>query len=296
MTACSAGPSEVPAATTLAAALQRRAALWPRPKLEIGRLESGWMTVAAFAASPDALADQLAYQGSFAANVDARSRATFLIADYAHALAGAVVPLFVGEGLVPPLAPERWGLRFEEERHVHDGHDSLQRQPAFRLLDAEDGADPAGAMDGDAGPEALAARLRLGLEAHLAPLITALAGSSGIAPSALWRLAGDAFGAAFLAAGRRLGCADAARAAALKVLKQPGSPLANPQMQFVDVVLRDPADPDRILAAVTLRARGGCCRFYLVEGGSLCSTCVLHDRETQVRLVETALRRRAAGG
>jgi hypothetical protein len=59
----------------------------------------------------------------------------------------------------------------------------------------------------------------------------------------------------------------------MTVLKYPGSPLYNRQLHFFDLTLRD--ERQRELLTWTFRARGGCCRYYTVEDGTLCETCVL---------------------
>jgi hypothetical protein len=76
------------------------------------------------------------------------------------------------------------------------------------------------------------------------------------------------------------------------VLTPPGSPLANRQLHSIEVTLRDDACPERVLASYTFRARGGCCRFYRAEGGSLCSTCVLQPPAERERILQAAMRRK----
>ena len=69
-----------------------------------------------------------------------------------------------------------------------------------------------------------------------------------------------------------------------------GSPLANRQMHYFDIVIRDPADSDRILASRSFRSRGGCCRYYTSREGKLCTTCVLLDPADRDRNLEAKLR------
>ena len=63
-------------------------------------------------------------------------------------------------------------------------------------------------------------------------------------------------------------------------------------MHYFDIEVRDESQPDRVLMCITYRAPGGCCRFYTVEGGHLCSTCVLHDPEGRYAKLEAKLRNR----
>lgn len=108
----------------------------------------------------------------------------------------------------------------------------------------------------------------------------------------MWRLVGDSVSAVFLETGRTLGCEERAMTEALVVLKQPGSPLANRQMHYFDIVIRAPDDPGRVLARRTFRSRGGCCRYYTSREGRLCTTCVLLDPRERDRNLEAALRAR----
>ncbi|WP_442580069.1 (2Fe-2S)-binding protein [Mesorhizobium sp. ASY16-5R] len=76
----------------------------------------------------------------------------------------------------------------------------------------------------------------------------------------------------------------------MTILKQPGSPLFNRQLHYFDLTLRD--EGQRELLSWTFRARGGCCRFYTVEGGKLCSTCVLKNAAERDNELLDAMRRR----
>ena len=81
-----------------------------------------------------------------------------------------------------------------------------------------------------------------------------------------------------------------ARRDALSILKQPSSPLANPQLAYLELTLPDPSRPDRPLATRTVRARGGCCRYYTVAGGERCATCVLWRPQERDRRILEAMR------
>ena len=281
----------------LAQALAARSALWKEPRTELGALEPGWVTAAALFADDAALDDQLDYQGSFDAGVDQKSRAAFLMSDYCAMFAMTAVPPFVGAGLVPDLAASNYALRFYTTTMEHDGHTAEVRRAHVRFLspafstERENHAAHADAKALCSRPE-LCEAFRRGVEDHFSPLIEARNRKTRLPRSAMWRLVGDALAAAFLEAGRRYGCLDDAKAMALAVLKQPGSPLKNRQMHFLDIAVHDDACPDRVLATHTFRARGGCCRYYLIEGRKLCSTCVLQKPATRDRLLQNAIRRR----
>ena len=123
---------------------------------------------------------------------------------------------------------------------------------------------------------ALCERLRMMAEAHFTPLVEVLHAKTSLSRNALWRLVGDAL-AVFLDAGQRFDRLDDAKATAMAILKQPGSPLANRQMHYFDVNVRDETEPDaypglrgpsgRAAAAVAttrsradICARPACCR------------------------------------
>ncbi|ODN72161.1 IucA/IucC family C-terminal-domain containing protein [Methylobrevis pamukkalensis] len=196
---------------------------------------------------------------------------------------------------MPDLSLGAVGLRFHRHEVERDGRVFAERRADLRFLEPRSGQGLAEPFDGaDTGSRRAhrLTRFRQTLEDHMAPVIARLHARTGLARSALWRLVGDAFAARFLEAGRHFGRLDAAKADALAVLKHPGSPLANGQLHFFDITIHDDAEPDRVLAASTFRSRGGCCRFYLTEGGALCTTCVLQDPATRDATIRAAMRRR----
>ena len=281
----------------LDAALAARLAFWPSPRTDFGTLEPGWVTAAALFADEAALDDHLAYQGSFDEAADQKSRAAFLMCDYCAMFAMTAVPLLVGAGLVPDLRPSNVALQFYSATVEHDGVTAEVRRAHVRLLSraffTEKLSDAAHAdaavLQDRAG---LCAGFREGVEDHFTGLIEALNDRTKLARSAMWRLVGDALAATFLEAGRRYGCLEDAKAMALAVLKHPGSPLKNRQLHFLDVAGADDACPGRVVATHTFRARGGCCRYYLLDGRKLCSTCVLHEPAARERLLQNVMRRR----
>lgn len=281
----------------LPAALAAQMQLWPEPRTGVGALEPGWLTAAALFADDAALDDHLEYQGSFDKGVDRKSCAAFLLSDYCAMFAMTAVPLLVGAGMAPDFSPSHYALRFYTKPVEHDGHTNVVRRADVRFLRfafSTDRDSNAAHPDASALPhrDALCDCFRRGVEDHFRPLIEALNGKTGLPRSAMWRLVGDALGVAFLEAGRRYDCLDEAKATAMTVLKQPGSPLKNRQMHFLDISLRDDGCPDRIRATYTFRARGGCCRYYLIEGRKLCTTCVLQEPATRDRLLQNLMRRR----
>ena len=178
---------------------------------------------------------------------------------------------------------------------MHDGRTVEGRTARVRFLSAAfhtEHESHAGFADAKAVLDrtGLRARFRLGVD-HFRPLIDRLHGKSGLSRNALWRLTGNSVAALFLDAGQRFERELEARADAMAILKQPGSPLTNRQMHYFDLAVHDDEHPERVLLARSFRARGGCCRFYLAEGGMLCSTCVLLDPAERDRALVDAMRR-----
>jgi FhuF 2Fe-2S C-terminal domain len=275
-----------PAESPLAAALAAQGVFWPEPRVDVGPLEPGWMTAASLFANHAAIEDQLAYQASFFTRVDRKSSAAFLLSDYLSMFCVTAVPPLVGDGMVPDFAPDRYAMKFYSRPFEHDGRTAVMRRAHVRFLS------DAVVAQGGLGDVALHTAFRDAAIAHLTPLVETLNARTGLPRSAMWRLVADALAVAFLDAGRRHERLDEAKAAAMAVLKHPGSPLTNRQLHYFDVTLRDDACPDRVLASYTFRARGGCCRFYRAEGGHLCSTCVLQTPAERERILKAGMRRK----
>ncbi len=277
---------DMPAHSPLAAALAAQRAFWPEPCVDVGPLEPGWMTASALFANDAAIEDQLAYQASFFTRVDRRSAAAFLLSDYLSMFCVTAVPPLVGHGLVPDFAPDRYAMKFYSRPFEHDGRTAVMRRAHVRFLS------DAIVAQGGLGDVALHTAFREAVIAHFTPLLEMLNARTGLPRSAMWRLVADALAVAFLDAGHRYERLDEAKAAAMAVLKHPGSPLTNRQLHYFDVTLRDETCPERVLASYTFRARGGCCRFYRAEGGHLCSTCVLQTPAERERILAAGMRRK----
>lgn len=280
--------TRVASAEILHDALRSCQRFWPSPELVLDeRDERHWMPCRRL--SEDAQVDDLlAYQRSFTPDLDRKGQAAYAIGDVSHMLATAVVPLFVGFRMVPSLSLSALRIGFDTRSIKHRDGSAMERLWRIRFgladLETDDGglADKLGI---EATPD-LAGVLRRSIEMLLAPLVQALHRRSGLSRNALWRLVTDSFSQLFLDAGRRFGRVEKAKADAMLVLKAPGSPLANRQMHFFDIEICSSEKPGRILASVAFRARGGCCRYYTVEGGHLCATCVLQnpaERDAKLR-------------
>ncbi|HEV7326705.1 MAG TPA: (2Fe-2S)-binding protein [Bosea sp. (in: a-proteobacteria)] len=268
-------------------ALAAQAALSPDVSAEFAGLEPGWITAENFFRDSGAIEKFLDYEGSFNPGTDRKACAAFLITDYAFIFSLASVPVFASSGILPDCSPERMALQFYQRRQEHDGHAHEVRRahvrylsPAFstRKGDAACHPDARGLFDQTAHCELF----RRAIEDHFRPLIEVLWVRTKLARTALWRLVADAVAARFLEVGRQLGYLEEAKASAMAILKQPGSPLNNRQLHYFELSV---LDRDQRAISYDFRSRGGCCRYYTVDGGKLCSTCVLkHPKERDAEL------------
>ncbi|HWU16783.1 MAG TPA: ferric iron reductase [Devosia sp.] len=245
-----------------------------------GPVQDGWTTAQAFFDDASAVGAFLEYERSHYRHMDAKTCAALMMIDYCYVFMFATIPLIAGSGLVPDLSPQNVALRMFTARHEHDGESHDVRRADVRFLSKgffTDNVSLAGHRDAALAADrgALCDAYRRGIEAHFTPLINVLVQATGLAPAALWRLVADAIAGVWLEVGRHLGCVDQARVDAMRVVKHLGSPLYNRQLHFFDLTLHD--DQNKALGSWTFRARGGCCRFYTVVEGALCSTCVLKE-------------------
>lgn len=258
-------------------ALEAQAAFMPDVRADTGPAGKGWMTAEDFFANDLTLGEFLAFEQSLHEGTDLRTAAALLMTDYSYIFAGACIPLFAGFGLVPRLAAESIALSFYTTEDTHEGVVHRVRRAHVRFL--EDAFYP-GNLDDAADGE----RLRLEIENHFHPVIEAIHGRTHLSKAALWRLVADAIAGRFLESGRRFGNVEAAKAAAMRIVKVPGSPLFNRQLHYFDLTVLDKNQQD---FSYTFRQRGGCCRYYLIEPGHYCPTCVLKkpdERDAELRL------------
>lgn len=202
-----------------------------------------------------------------------------MMTDYAYVFSLATVRAFLSFGILPDLSPPRFALQFHTTQDEHHGHANEVWRAHVRYLpgdfwtsrnDHTAHPNARGLMDHDQ----IAVAFCAAIHAHFESLIEQLHARTKLSRNGFWRLVADALAGWFIEAGRRLGCLEPAKASAMAVLKRPGSPLNNRQLHYFDLSVRDPAGQP---LSYTFRGRGGCCRFYTVEGRKYCSTCVLKD-------------------
>lgn len=293
-----AGADKPDHAHPLERAVSEQNRLWKTPQTSIGQPEAGWLSASeVFRTSP--LVDMLlARQALSTPDLDLKAQAAYLTIGYCNLLSVVFVPMLVGFNVFPDLSTSTvylmQGGGGDENEGVNDSPVSSPRvkvrlsSTRFMTVntlysaheDAEYFSDEAFFLNA----------VRKGVEAHLVSLIEVLSAKSGLARSALWRLAADSVASVFLEAGRRFSDEISARKMALAVLKEPGSPLNNKQLHFFELQLRDQDNHDTVMMKRTFRARGGCCRFYTSSTGYFCSTCVLRDRQSRDRILIEGMR------
>ena len=257
-------------------ALDAQAAYFPEVRAEIGPESTEWITAQTFFSDVNAIREFILFEQSRYSGVDLKTAGALMMNDYSYILATATVPLFTGFGLIPNLSPPSVGFRFYTTEKLHEGKTYRARRANVKFGES---LFCYGQLDDDTDGE----RFRDQLEKHFRPVVEQIHALTSLSRAALWRLAGDAIAYLFLEAGRRFDAAEAAKTAAMRILIIPGSPFANRELYYFDLAI---SDPKQQKVCETFLQRGGCCRFYKVEGGAYCSTCVLKtpaDRDDDLR-------------
>ena len=201
--------------------------------------------------------------------------ATLLAESYAFSLALRAVGTLLFGTRIPAMAPGEVSLEFADDGTTIIG--VAYAGGAYGVAGDPCAGDPSLALVAD--EDALLAQLHTELEAHLAPLLTAIAAATGRPLRALWRSAGDRLGGAFLWLGEVVGMRDRAWDLGARCM-QTGGPLAV-GAGFRVLEHAGIAEPTR--------NRRGCCLIYRVEGNDTCFTCPLtSEAERRERLAARA--------
>ncbi|WLS05327.1 ferric iron reductase [Shinella oryzae] len=278
-------------------ALSAQSPFWSEFRVECGGMEESWTTARAFFDDAAAIDAFMNYERSHHSHMDDKTCAALVMIDYCYVFMLATIPLVAASGIVPDLTPERIALRMFDDRHDHDGEVHDVRRADIRYLSHRFSTDRLSlGHHPDAtllsGREELCDAFRIAIENHFSALIEVLVKRSGLGRPALWRLVADAVAGRWLEVGRQLNCLGQARQDAMRVVKHTGSPLYNKQLHFFDLTLHD--YNCKPIGSWTFRARGGCCRYYTVAEGALCSTCVLKKPEIRDAELLDTMRRHVA--
>lgn len=206
-------------------------------------------------------------------DMDARTRAAYLIGDIAWAFSLNLAALHLAGPGLPDISPDSVAAAPQWYRWEEGGESGEALRFTLRLLANPDSSHRPLDID---GVRALA------IAVH-APLIEALFEMTRLGRSAMWRLVADALAAGWLSVGKRIGLVGQSMKLANAIIHAPGSPLANKQTGFIEIVVRGETDPGQVLGCEWFRARGGCCRYYTTgrSEGEYCSTCVLRPAESR---------------
>lgn len=257
-------------------ALEAQAHYMPDVCAEVGPIGGEWITAEAFFSNEETIGEFLAFEQSLNRNTDLKTAGALVMTDYGYILAAAAVPLFAGFGLIPELSPASVALAFYTTEELHDEKMHRSRRAHVRFVQEK-------LWPGQLNDATDEERLRRELEHHFSFVVDTIHIHTRLSRGALWRLAADAIAGRFLDAGRHFGTVGSAKASAMRILKSAGSPFANKQLHYFELTVLDKRLQD---FSYTFRQRGGCCRYYMVEGGEYCPTCVLKtpaERDEELR-------------
>lgn len=220
-----------------------------------------------------ALASLLSWQAERVPGMDLRAQAAFLVANLSYRLSLMLGSLYLKEATLPRIDPDLLCITLSQAP-------AIQPEPveASRLrlhLCTEEGP-----TSPETTKEQMPAILSAQLEQSLTPLVERLLDDTRLARAAQWRLIADSLAMGFLQVGQALGQEDVAKREALAVVKREGSRLFNKQLDFISLPHTD-ISQNASGGQRSFVSRGGCCRYYTAEGGTLCPTCVLEPLDKQ---------------
>ncbi|MFC4351723.1 (2Fe-2S)-binding protein [Fodinicurvata halophila] len=237
-----------------------------------GKRPTGWSSLRELCdTGSDTLATLLSWQAERVAGMDLRAQAAFLVANLSYRLSLMLGSVYLKETALPRLDADLLYLKLSQTPAAQSSTPAASHLH-LHLADETGAAFPE-------QPEAMPAQLSAQLESCMDPLVERLRTDTRLAPAAQWRLIADSLAMGFLLVGQALDQEETAKQKALAVVKRPGSRLFNKQLGFISLSLPNPeGTPQRPRSFVS---RGGCCRYYTVEGGQLCPTCVLEPLDKQ---------------
>ena len=203
--------------------------------------------------------------------------ATLLAESYAWGLAMRAVAVLLFGTRIPALSAGEIQLEFAAGDATVTG--VAFAGGAYGVAGDPRSGDPSLAILPD--DAALLACLHAELEAHLAPVLSALSAASGRPPRALWRSAGDRLGGAFLWLGELVGMRERAWDLGARCLQEDGPLAVGAGFRVLE----------HAGIAEPTRNRRGCCLIYRAEGQTTCFTCPLtteHERRARLEARATA--------
>lgn len=236
---------------------------------------AGWRPAGEIVRAGPALDDLLAKATATTGGGRADIGGTLLAEGYAFALALRAVGTLLFGTRIPAMAPDEIRLEFA-------GGDATISGMAFAggaYGVAGDGRERAASLVTLRDEDALLGRLLDEMEAHLAPLIDAIAAATGRPRRALWRSAGDRLGGAFLWLGEVVGMRERAWDLGTRCMQGDGPLAVGAGFRVLE----------HAGIAEPTRNRRGCCLIYRVAGNDTCFTCPLTaEAQRRDRLAQRA--------
>lgn len=220
-----------------------------------------WLPATAFARGGPALDDLIARATTTSATGRADIGGTLLAEGYAWALSVRAVGTLLFGARIPAMAADEVAFEFAAGDATITG--AAFAGGAYGI--PGDGAEGDPSLVVLAGEDALLDRLRAELQAHLTPVLEAIAAATGRPLRALWRSAGDRLGGAFLWLGEVVGMRERAWDLGTRCMER-GGPLAV-GAGFRIVEHAGIVEPTR--------NRRSCCLIWRAEGQTTCFTCPL---------------------
>lgn len=277
----------------LAATLARIPVTTWQPSADIGALEADWFSATEMSENEARLDEALALQAADYPQMEARTRGSYLIGEYAWYIPSAAITALLAERRVPDLSLDNVALRVSTVQWQNGEYSGESKRLDVRFLSGRFAALP---DDPDANhpdalilPDEAALRewLRNTIEEHFSPLVEQVFAKTRLGRQAQWNLVADACAALFLGAGELVSDQPRGEAEGLAFVKAHGSPMKNPKTGYFTLEYAGHCE--------TYRARGGCCRYYTVsEDAEKCSTCVLVKPEERDQRILTYMAKRYA--
>ena len=204
---------------------------------------------------------------------DPRIQGALFIWRYACRVGAPAIACYLAERCVPDITATNVAVRLDLKRGLGP---SIFLSGRFAEIAGE--GSTAGYALGLADVPQLRRWLRQGLEDHLRITVDSLRAYSPIGTHAQWALAADSLAAAFLYAGKTLGCeAEAYQEAAAFTVAPPGSRLRS-RASFLTLI--DEGRPQTFLR------RASCCLLYKLRDYDYCANCpLLAEPERERRLL-----------
>ncbi|MFY0665001.1 MAG: (2Fe-2S)-binding protein [Natronospirillum sp.] len=240
-------------------------------KIQLGNPSPEFTTGLLSHPTPGVLSTALLLHQQAEPRLDVKASGAYLVNRLAWDISAVLAWLDLNHYDLSALTPETLGVHSVIEREWHKGEWHRYVVYQFALTDLN--------ATGETLPPEVVAGYAYQLFEHLIP---ALAAQVRLSANALWRLVTDGLSAAYLYVGKEQQQPDRAMARVRAVIEAAGKPLANKQWQFNYYSVAAEDSPTQQPLGNWFRARGGCCRYYTLEGKDYCTSCV-HVSEDERR-------------